>query len=1252
MTFPDQSHINKVRDALYRRSGNGASVMIGSGFSRNSVPLHPGSTPLPTWLELASHLNSELYPHQEAPRTPESAPRIAQEYEAAFGRGALHDRLHSLVRDRNYGPGPAHARLLKLPWSDIYTTNWDTLLERASETVVEQSYSVVNSIGQIPAGTRPRIIKLHGTLPAQSQLIVTEEDYRTYPTKFAPFVNTVQQAMMETVFCLIGFSGDDPNFRNWSGWVRDHLGASASKIYLAGWLNLSPHRRRMLERHDVVPIDLAQHPQAGDWPESLRHQYSVEWLLHTLELGQPYNITDWPMPPSDQPTDIRPILQPIERVGSKTPLPELAPTTEESSVELISEITSIWQHNRLMYPGWLTVPYSNRWKLDRNTDEWGRRILLSLPSLKPVERLNAIRELVWRGEVLLVPMHPDLETAIEQTLITIDCQNRAIGSEGAEGEDWAAIREAWLNTAVALVTAARCRFDRAAFENWVTISRQFQDEDPEIRHRIRHEQCLWAIYDLDFKLLDDLLADWKTENCDAVWAMCKSALLWETGRDNEAEELLKSTITAIRAMPKAEQSVAGPSRESWATLVALGWDNQQVSFQRLRELVPLRCDVFGERQAASEGVDRNSPEEKPPVFDVNRRRGATVRFSNYDRQSAAYRAVRLSEIAGLPPFKTDRGIHATVWAQVLRNAADELADWDLQFAIRIVLRAGSTNNDNTLDRVLSRARIASLPTEQAEVLAEACLRVIDRGLSDLVAATLQPRTEIAIEVLSRLAIRVSPDLAEFILNRAMEYCQNSQLAKGTWAREIRHLLERSWEALPAEYRSRRALDLLNTPIAGLDSPTPALDWTWPDPVELMLSTNPTLQRTPDNENQWEAAINLVTRGLISDERVRRRASVRMEILVNSRQLTENESQKVADGLWNERHTPPDGLPTNTPFYDWAFLSMPEPSPGLARERFRNQWLSSKWLSSNGDLRTQHKHTIEIYGNSTNGLNHDTQDLDSRLWQLGMATLSLQQRGEPLTLSPSDKAELQELVAIWADVALPDMGLPNDPFLQDFRDGHKQRFKEVTEALPAVIGEIALPVSAGEKLFSKLQVLIENRIPAFALATGIVQAAPERLDEVVTELRVGLTSDNRDLASSAMRGVRLWLEAALNNESEIPPPPDDLVREVGIAIASRRSSVITGALLTACWIFEEGHESHKSTIRQLVEDGLNYLATELSYGRAHEDPDGIPLLRQLCAQLAVAMAKEGLVQYSAATRWLEIAREDPLPEVRNALDTVS
>ena len=239
MNFPDQSHINRVRDALWQRSSNGASVMVGSGFSRNSVTIGPQVAPLPTWEDVTNQLHHDLYPQENDTGCPNQL-RTAQEYEAAFGRGALHEALRRLVRHEEHRPGATHQRLLKLPWQDIFTTNWDTLLERTRSDVVERHYSIINSVDEIPMAKRPRIVKLHGSLPAQFPLIVTEEDYRTYPAEFAPFVNTVQQSMMESVFLLIGFSGDDPNFLEWSGWVRDKLGPTALKIYLENLLSRVP----------------------------------------------------------------------------------------------------------------------------------------------------------------------------------------------------------------------------------------------------------------------------------------------------------------------------------------------------------------------------------------------------------------------------------------------------------------------------------------------------------------------------------------------------------------------------------------------------------------------------------------------------------------------------------------------------------------------------------------------------------------------------------------------------------------------------------------------------------------------------------------------------------------------------------------------------------------------------------------------------------------------------------------------------
>ena len=144
MTFPDQSPINRVTDALHQRSGNGASVMVGSGFSRSAQRVNLSAKEMPTWQDLIDHFHRALYPEdgtssQGNNRRPAADNvRFAQEYEAAFGRSDLHDALRRLVPDTEYSPGIEHRRLLKLPWRDIYTTNWDTLLERTQDQVAEQ----------------------------------------------------------------------------------------------------------------------------------------------------------------------------------------------------------------------------------------------------------------------------------------------------------------------------------------------------------------------------------------------------------------------------------------------------------------------------------------------------------------------------------------------------------------------------------------------------------------------------------------------------------------------------------------------------------------------------------------------------------------------------------------------------------------------------------------------------------------------------------------------------------------------------------------------------------------------------------------------------------------------------------------------------------------------------------------------------------------------------------------------------------
>ena len=579
--------------------------------------------------DLAIEIHKRLYPQRavgpQQPETPEATmadriPRLAEEYETSFGRTDLHKLLQQRIRDDDLEPGEMHSRLLQLPWRDVFTTNWDTLLERASPQVLDRGYSVVGDVGEIPLATRPRIVKLHGSFPSQFPLILTEEDYRTYPKNFAPFVNTVQQAMMETAFCLVGFSGNDPNFLHWSGWVRDHLGASAPRIYLAGWLDLSDHRRRMLEKRGVIPIDLARHPKAYHWPEHQRYLYAIDWVLHTLERGRPYDLTYWPSP-MNQPRSVTPTyLQPIAEVTSNQPKaePEDAQAIDGGTIqEKVKETINIWRHNREVFPGWLLLPSGEeREILRRRTDSWERDVLAAIPSLPPAEQLNAIRELVWRREILLEPISDELESAAVDALKPIDCQKRTIGGAAESNIDWSAVREQWRTVGLALITSARLRFDAELLGRRIEAIEPFVDDHPDVYHRLCQERCLEATYAMDFERLERLLDDWTVREGDPFWIIRKAALLWESDRNGDAIELVQYALKAIRSIPDAEGSVARASREGWALWSAFSMDNRREFLKRWDELAPLKCDAMLERDLIARRVRRTEATPEAPAFDL------------------------------------------------------------------------------------------------------------------------------------------------------------------------------------------------------------------------------------------------------------------------------------------------------------------------------------------------------------------------------------------------------------------------------------------------------------------------------------------------------------------------------------------------------------------------------------------------------------------------------------------------------------
>jgi len=377
MDFPDLPHLRHLQENLWQWPKSRAAVMVGAGLSLNAEPLPGVHAHFPTWWDLAHAMFRELHPPQsdDAPAQVQAREerfnranplRIASEYEAAFGRRKLDLLICTQIPDSEHQPGKLHQLLLQLPWADVFTTNYDTLLERTE--IPGRTYQPVTTPSELTTAFAPRIVKLNGSFPSQTPFIISEEDYRTYPRRFAPFVNSVQQSLLENSFVLIGFSGDDPNFLAWTGWIRDELGGNHAPIYLVGPLSLDDAERSLLAHRGVTPIDLSP-IFAGIRPPNGVHAASIEWFLNSLSAARPLRPEKWPDLDRDS-VSVPDRHPPLVDLGLFVPESVGRAPRAPLSMATVAKVVERWQFERQNYPGWLVAAEQKRTELWDETKMW------------------------------------------------------------------------------------------------------------------------------------------------------------------------------------------------------------------------------------------------------------------------------------------------------------------------------------------------------------------------------------------------------------------------------------------------------------------------------------------------------------------------------------------------------------------------------------------------------------------------------------------------------------------------------------------------------------------------------------------------------------------------------------------------------------------------------------------------------------------------------------------------------------------
>jgi len=106
------------------------------------------------------------------------------------------------------------------------------------------------------------------------------------------------------------------------------------------------------------------------------------------------------------------------------------------------------------------------------------------------------------------------------------------------------------------------------------------------------------------------------------------------------------------------------------------------------------------------------------------------------------------------------------------------------------------------------------------------------------------------------------------------------------------------------------------------------------------------------------------------------------------------------------------------------------------------------------------------------------------------------------------------------------------------------------------------------------------------------------------------------------------------------------------IAIRRKNTLRIALHIAKLIFEKGSNIQKQKIQDMTLRGLSYLLEELRYDWDDAElKNDLPDLRNYSVQLALSMLKHGILDSDTIRQWIQTAKSDPLPELRNAVEII-
>ena len=256
---------DETRRIIREAKGNKRlALFVGAGVSMDSG--------MPSWNQAVSQIAAKL------PLTDKDKPydslKIPQYYYNSRGK----KEYTQLMRDvflygKPLQTNPLHKKIMECQVETIITTNYDHLIEQASEENAEVRY-VISKDSDLPyKNTSRELIKMHGDFE-NDNFVLKEDDYLQYSDNFRLIETYIKSLIGTKVILFVGYSLNDPDVKQIFTWAKNILREDFQRAYLV----LSGKGKNEIERSYFrnIGVNIIYTSELVDEWEKKKHSEQLE----------------------------------------------------------------------------------------------------------------------------------------------------------------------------------------------------------------------------------------------------------------------------------------------------------------------------------------------------------------------------------------------------------------------------------------------------------------------------------------------------------------------------------------------------------------------------------------------------------------------------------------------------------------------------------------------------------------------------------------------------------------------------------------------------------------------------------------------------------------------------------------------------------------------------------------------------------------------------------------------------------------